>query len=288
MLAAEPVQPSERRTALRVALLIWATCAFSAALLLYASARWWLPVQASAQAPEVDGVFKETLMAVSIPFIIVYTLLGWGVWRYAHRGQDSAGTTGPWSGEGRVRKVITLAVVFTFLVDAALVFLGGRVWIRLHAAPPPDALTVAVVAEQFGWRYHYPGPDGVLGRTVPALISNRNPLGLDPNDPASRDDIVTRELHLPVGQPVRLLIRSKDVLHSFFLPNMRFKQDAVPGRIIERWVTPTQAGRFTVACAELCGTGHYVMASAVVVEPPEQFRQWLRAQVPTWQLASAR
>lgn len=284
MLATDRIPPSQRGTARWVALLLWATFGFSAALLLYAASRWWLPAQASAQAPEVDRVFKETLLAVAIPFTVVYGLLGWGAWRFAHAGPGGR----PWNGEGRVRTVITLAVLFTFAVDAALVFLGGRVWVRLHAAPPPDALTVAVVAEQFGWRYHYPGPDGVLGRTAPELVSNRNPLGLDPDDPAAQDDVVTRELHLPVSHPVRLLIRSKDVLHSFFVPNMRFKQDAVPGRTIERWVTPTQVGRFTVACAELCGTGHFVMASSVVVEAQEEFNRWMQAQLPLRQVAAAR
>lgn len=288
MLATEPVQPSQRRAALWVALLIWATFGLSVVLLVYAAGRWWLPVPVSSQALEVDGIFKETLVAVAIPFTMVFALLGWGVWRFAHPGAPSGAGARPWGGEGRVRTVIALAVIFTFLVDAVLVVLGARVWVRLHAAPPPDALTVAVVGEQFGWRYHYPGPDGVLGRTVPELISNRNPLGLDPGDPASQDDVVTRELRLPVGRPVRLLIRSKDVLHSFFLPNMRFKQDAVPGRTIERWITPTQTGRFSIACAELCGTGHFVMASSLVVEPEEQFNQWLQAQTARRQLAASR
>ena len=103
-------------------------------------------------------------------------------------------------------------------------------------------------------------------------------MGLDPADPSSVDDLVTRELHLAVNRPVRVRIRSKDVLHSFFIPAFRVKQDAVPGMTVEIWFTPTSEGTYEIACAELCGIGHYIMRGKVVVESAEAVLTWLAQQ----------
>lgn len=253
---------------------IWAALAFAVATMLYALGRWWLPPVASQQGEGIDGLFRAILTVVTLVFVGVQGLLGLALWRFRDRGQ---GRAAHWHDNPRLELTWTAA---TALILAGFTIFGGTLWVRVHGAPPPGALTVEVTGEQFGWVYRYPGPDGVFGRTNPRLISGRNPLGLDTSDPAAADDRVTRELRLPVNQPVLLRIRAKDVIHSFFIPAMRFKQDAVPGRVIERWITPTRTGRFTVACAELCGVGHYVMASAVVVETPEAFQRWLQAGTP--------
>jgi cytochrome c oxidase subunit 2 len=129
------------------------------------------------------------------------------------------------------------------VIMAALIISGARLWAKIYSPPPADRFIVEVTGEQFKWAFRYPGKDGQFGRTNPKLISDENKLGVDPKDPASQDDIVINpgegELHLPVGQPVEVLIRSKDVLHSFFLPHMRVKQDAVPGMTTRFWFTPT-------------------------------------------------
>ncbi len=144
---------------------------------------------------------------------------------------------------------------------ATLIAMGGVVWERVHGPPPLDAAVVDVRAEQFAWLFRYPGPDGRFGGIRPELMTRDNPMGLDPADPVSANDIVTRELHLVVNRPVRLRIRSKDVIHSFFVPHFRLKQDAVPGMTTEISFTPTGraslkrparscAGSATTLCGE--------------------------------------
>src|SRR5207247_1982597 len=126
--------------------------------------------------------------------------------------------------------------------------------------------------------FQYAGADGQLGRSDTKLITSTNYIGLDRADPVAKDDVVSvGVMHVPIGKPVRVVLRSKDVIHSFFLPNFRMKQDAVPGMGIEVWFTPTVAGPYEVACAELCGIAHYRMKAALVVEPSQEaFDQWLQ------------
>lgn len=244
-----------------------------------ATARWWLPPAASAEAAGIDGLFRILFVITSIVFVAVQLALVLAAWRFAGRGRAEH-----WHDNPRLETAWT---VLTAVILGSLTVAGGSLWVRLHSPPPEDALVVNVWAEQFGWRYQYPGPDGKFGRTRPALVSARNPIGLDSQDPAAADDVVTQELHLAAGQPVLLRLHAKDVIHSFFVPELRFKQDAVPGRVVERHLTPTTPGTFTVACAELCGVGHFVMRSTVVVEASrEALESWLRAQAPGLQLAS--
>ena len=136
---------------------------------------------------------------------------------------------------------------------------------------------VEVMGEQFAWNFRYAGPDGVFGKTDPTLITSTNPFGLDKTDPAAKDDILSiNQLHLPEGKPIRLRIRSHDVIHSFFLPYQRIKQDAVPGMQIELWFVPNRAGQYEIACSQLCGLGHYRMQAHLTVESQEEFEKWLR------------
>ena len=146
--------------------------------------------------------------------------------------------------------------------------------------PPADkSLVVRVVAEQFAWNIHYPGPDGVFGKTDPKLVSASNPVGLDRNDPAAKDDITTiNQLHIPVGKPVIAHLFSKDVIHCFSLPVMRIKQDAIPGMETPVWFEATKAGKFEIACAQLCGLGHYRMRGFFIIESPEEFQSWITEQ----------
>ena len=136
-----------------------------------------------------------------------------------------------------------------------------------------------VTTEQFAWNVRYPGKDGTFGRTEPRLIGWNNPLGLNKKDPAGRDDVVLlNDLRLPVNRPARIRLRSKDVIHSFFLPNLRVKQDAVPGMTIDIWFVPTEVGTFEIACTQLCGFGHYQMRGLLQVMPPDEFEKWLKEE----------
>ena len=143
-----------------------------------------------------------------------------------------------------------------------------------------NALEVRVVAEQFAWNIHYPGADKNFGKTKPQLMGPSNPLGLDPEDPAGKDDVVAiNQLHIPVNKPILVHLTSKDVIHSFSLPVMRVKQDAVPGHEVGVWFEGAKTGKFEIACAQLCGLGHYRMRGFFFIETAEQFDTWFQGLV---------
>lgn len=240
---------------------------------LLARSRWWLPPSASTQAVDIDRLFYTTLAVTGLAFILVHILLAVFVWQ-GGRTQRAA----------HFPEHRTLELTYTLAPAAILVTLismGAVVWARVHTPAPANALLVEVRAEQFGWLFRYPGPDGRLGRVEPTLINPRtNPLGVDPEDLAGRDDIVTRELHLVGDRAVHVRLRAKDVIHSFFVPSFRVKQDAVPGMTVDVVFTPTRPRDYEIACAELCGVGHYIMRGKIKVESQAAFDAWLGAQAP--------
>jgi cytochrome c oxidase subunit 2 len=163
--------------------------------------------------------------------------------------------------------------VITAIVFIGLGVMGQRVWaqLRLHDAPA-GSYSVEVVAQQFQWNFHYSGNDNVLGRTDPSLIDDSalNFIGIDESDPSAKDDAVTSSLVIPVNRPVELKLRSKDVIHSFWVPPLRFKQDLVPGMEIKVHFTANKVGKYELACAELCGQLHFKMKSYMLVLPEDQ------------------
>jgi cytochrome c oxidase subunit 2 len=175
-----------------------------------------------------------------------------------------------------------------------LVGLSMPLWAdRVERLPAPaDSTRVRIVAQQFAWNIHYPGPDGVFGRTDPKLVDEQaNPLGLDRSDPAAKDDVTTiNQLYLPVDRPALIQLTSKDVIHSFALQEMRIKQDVIPGTTIQVWFVPkvtTEEMRqrtgnpnfgYEISCAQLCGLGHYRMRGYVTIETPEGFQRWMGEQ----------
>lgn len=166
----------------------------------------------------------------------------------------------------------------------AVLLLGFSVpiWGSVKNDLPTDAdnpVKLRVLAEQFNWNFHYPGPDGKYGRIAPEFISEAsNPIGLDPDDEAGNDDIVSGSLHLPVDRPVICEISSKDVIHSFSIPVMRIKQDAIPGMRIPVWFEARKTGKYQVACAQLCGNNHYKMLAPLVIESQDAFAAWVAEQ----------
>jgi cytochrome c oxidase subunit 2 len=182
------------------------------------------------------------------------------------------------------------------IVEAVLLFgFAIPIWAsRVDTVPPPSqAMMVEVTGEQFAWNIHYAGPDGKFGRTdVKLLDLQSNPLGLDREDPAAKDDVTTvNQLYLPVNKPVVVRLRSKDVIHSFGVPEFRVKQDAIPGLTIPIWFVPnittadmrTKMGnpefQYEIACAQLCGLGHARMRGFVTVQTAEEFQKWLDEQI---------
>jgi len=162
-----------------------------------------------------------------------------------------------------------------------------------HLPSESEALVVEVTGEQFAWNVHYPGPDGKFGRTdIKLLDMQSNPLAIDRDDPAAKDDVTTlNQLYLPVNKPIIVRLRSKDVIHSFGVPEFRVKQDAVPGLTIPIWFTPnvttaemrTRTGnsefQYEIACAQLCGLGHAKMRGFVTVVSADEFQKWMDDKV---------
>ena len=250
-----------------LAVIIWIITLLSVALFL--SGKWWLPEAISDHAPALDRQFMITIIVVGISFTAAQIALGWAVWKYRDTGK--AADRAVYShGSNRLEVLWT---VITAVIFIALGVMGQSVWasLRLHDAPP-GSYTVEVVAQQFQWNFHYAGADGKFGRTDPSLIDDGslNFIGLDPADAASGDDAVTAALAIPVNRPVELRLRSKDVIHNFWVPQLRFKQDLVPGMEIKIHFTANKVGKYELACAELCGQLHFKMKSFMLVLPEDE------------------
>ena len=237
-----------------------------------------LPVVASSHGHEID------LQIYLVHFLMFALFIGWGIyffvalWKFRrkkHPKADYVGTTSHFS---------TIVEVGVVLFEAILLLgLSVPFWAKQINAMPnrKDVVEVRVVAEQFAWNVHYPGPDGRFGSSSPKYVDKQsNPLGLDPNDPNGKDDFTTiNQLHLPVGKPAIIHLTSRDVIHSFFLPVMRVKQDVVPGMSIPTWFTPTKTGHWEIACAQLCGLGHYRMKGFLTIQSEKDFKAWSDSQV---------
>jgi cytochrome c oxidase subunit 2 len=244
-----------------------------ASLYLFIAQPYWFPTLASEHGAQIDSLFGAVLVVTGIAFVLVQGALGFFVARYGGGGPERAAY---WHDNPKVEAIL---LIVTAVILTVLVFMGQRVWASIYFADQPqNATVIEITGEQFLWNFHYPGADGQFGRTDPKLITSTNNIGLDRTDPAAKDDIVSvNVMHVPLGKPVRVRLRSKDVIHSFFLPNFRMKQDAVPGMGIEVWFTPTRPGQYEVACAELCGLGHYRMKAALTVDESEaKYNEWLK------------
>jgi cytochrome c oxidase subunit II len=242
-----------------------------ASVWMFVSGRWWFPQAISEHGPRVDSQFKITIIVVGLAFASAQIGLGWVVWKYRATADKQRATYS--HGNNRLEVVWTLVTAVIFI---SLAVMGQSVWASLHLhSAPPGSYQVRVVAQQFSWNFHYPGKDNVFGRTDPKLIddSSLNYVGLDDTDPNAKDDSVVPTLAIPVNRPVELILMSKDVTHSFWVPQLRFKQDLVPGMAIHVHFTATIIGKYELACAELCGMNHYKMKSYMLVLPENEFNE---------------
>lgn len=241
---------------------------------------WGLPIAASTYAEQIDFGIRLIHYAMFAIFIL------WGIFftylliKYRRRpGVPAEREESHNAFKGLIPDFIVM------ICEVALIaFYAIPVWsrIKITMPKPEDANQVDIIAEQFAWNVHYPGPDGKFGRRSVDLIHFSNPIGLDHSDPAAADDVVlANELHLPVGQPTLIRLTSKDVIHSFFIPEFRIKQDVVPGMTIPMWVEPTKTGHFEISCSQLCGFAHSLMRGDVYVDTPEDYKKWLAAQAQT-------
>jgi len=229
----------------------------------------WLPPLKSDRIA-IDHALAITLAVTGLVFIVTNLMLAWFGYAY----QDGPGAKAAyWHDSPRLEMTWTLV---TAGILAIFLFNALSLWAKVTAPPPADAVLIEVTGQQFAWNVRYPGKDGVLGKTDHLQASQDNPIGLVKDDPASKDDLLLlNQIYLPKDKPVRVQVRSMDVIHSFFLPNFRVKQDAVPGMTITIWFTPkelTDPAKVTeIACAEHCGLGHYRMRGFVHVVSAADF-----------------
>lgn len=235
---------------------------------------WWFPTPISTLAPAIDRQFTLTFIVCGFLFALAQLTLGFFAWRYRDRRRNAQVTFS--RGCRGIEIAWAVAVALLFL---GLGWRGYHIWaLAPFQGPAPGALRVEVWGEQFAWYFRYPGPDGRFGPIHPGRMDDSmgNYLGLDrQRDLTSRDDIVTTTLAIPVNRPVELILRSKDVVHSFFVRELRLKQDLVPGMKIPIHFKANRTGRYVIVCSELCGLGHYKMHADLKVMTAQDFQAWL-------------
>jgi cytochrome c oxidase subunit 2 len=241
----------------------------------------WRSTPIASNWHEMDDTLAITFIVTAIFFVGVNLLVAYMVYRFRHRAGRRAGY------QPENARLERWLIVATSLAIIGLLAPGLFVYAK-YVKAPDEALQLEVLGQQWQWRYRFPGASGKLGRSDTGLVSGTNPFGLDPRDPIARDNVLinNNEVHLPLGRPVKVILRSHDVLHDFYVPQFRARMNMVPGMITSFWFTPTRAGRYEVLCAQLCGVGHFNMRGIVVVEEAAQFQAWL-AQQPTFALAMA-
>jgi len=232
---------------------------------------WWTPI--ASNWAYIDHTIIITFWITGVVFVAVVLFTAYCVYRFRHR----PGNTAHYEPESK-RLEMWLTVV-TGVGVAAMLAPGLYVW-HQFVTVPADATEIEVVGRQWSWAYRLPGKDGRLGTSDTRNVSPDNPLGVNANDPNGKDDVVIDgdDLHLPIGKPVKVLLRSIDVLHDFYVPEFRSKMDMIPGLVTYFWFTPTRTGTFDVLCAELCGVGHPAMRGKVVVEEEGKYQAWLEKQ----------
>jgi len=216
---------------------------------------WWLPEDVGTYGHTIDQMFHLIYWITAFTFVAVAVALVAFLVMYRHReGRRATYTHGN----------TTLEIIWTIVPALILVMLGimsRGTWAEIKENMPPGDVTVRVTARQFAWKFRYPGPDGKFD---------------------TEDDVeIPDELHIPVNKIVRLQMFSEDVIHSFFLPNLRFKQDVVPGRMIPGWFKAVKEGQYEIPCAELCGFGHSGMKGRLFVHSDSAYQDWIKERWPS-------
>ena len=242
-----------------------------------------LPV-ASKHGVETDTFFWITMAVIGVVFVITQILLFWYSYKYQHQ-DDRKAFYYPHN-----NKLEVIWTMIPAIVMALLVFQGWKTWTKITSAAPADAEVIEIVGKQFNWMVRYPGKDGQLGVAKHTLINAVNEFGMDFNDKNSLDDFTPMEIHVPKGRPVLFKIRARDVLHSVYVPHFRLKMDAVPGMATKFWFEATKTTlemqeetgnpnfKYELACAEMCGRGHFAMRMLIIVDEEEDYQRWLANQ----------
>ena len=259
--------------------LILVLVAVGSVLFHFLSPWWWTPI--ASNWGYIDDTLIITFWITGAVFTAVVLFTSYCVFRFRHQKGRRA------EYEPENKKLEWWLTIVTGVGVAAMLAPGLFVW-HQFVTVPEGASEFEVVGRQWQWSYRLPGKDGRLGTTDVRNVSSDNPLGLNPNDPNGQDDVVIEgdDLHLPLGKPVKVLLRSIDVLHDFYVPEFRAKMDMVPGVVTYYWFTPTRTGTFEILCAELCGVGHPQMRGKVIVEEDGDYQAWLQKQQTFAQLSA--
>jgi cytochrome c oxidase subunit 2 len=230
---------------------------------------------------EMDDTISITFWITGFVFVAINLFMAYAVIRYRQRKGGQAAY------EPENKKLEWWLTGLTTVGIAAMLAPGLFVWAKFVDVPE-DAAVVEAVGQQWHWSYRFPGKDGKLGTVDARHVSDKNPFGMNPDDPNGQDDVLVAspELHLPIDKPVKMLLRSIDVLHNFAVPQFRAKMDLVPGMVTYIWLTPTRTGKFDLLCNELCGIGHFVMRGKIIAEEESAFQAWLSSH-PTFAQTSA-
>jgi len=226
----------------------------------------------------IDHQMKDTMIEAGVAFLASQILLAWFIWSFGnHTTKDKLGY---FPGGAKAMVIAGFLLVGTEVL--ALGVFGTKAWASVYFQPPAaDALPIQVQAGQFAFYFRYPGPDGKFGPLHADLINegNQNYFGLDTtNDADSKDDIVAAEMAIPVNKEIHLLMHSKDLGHSFFVPELRVQQDFVPGLDLSLHFTATKVGKYEIVCTQLCGLGHYNMKAYLEVMSQSDYDSWLKQQ----------
>jgi cytochrome c oxidase subunit II len=251
--------------------LIFVAVALGSVLFHLLSPWWWTPIASNWRY--IDDTITVTFWITGAVFVAVVLFMAYCVFRFRHvEGRQAIY-------EPENKKLELWLSVVTGIGVAAMLAPGLFVWNQFITVPK-EATDIEIVGQQWQWSFRLPGKDGRLGTSDTRHVSAENPLGLSPSDPNAQDDVVIQgaDLHLPIGKPVKALLRSIDVLHNFYVPEFRAKMDMVPGQVSYFWLIPTRTGTFEVLCAELCGVGHPQMRGIVVIDKEGDYQAWLQEQ----------
>jgi len=253
--------------------------ALGSVLFHFLSPWWWTPI--ASNWSYIDNTLIITFWITGVVFTAVVLFTAYCVFRFRHRKGIRVAY------EPENKKLEWWLTIVTGVGVAAMLAPGLFVW-NQFVTVPADATEFEVVGQQWQWSFRLPGKDGRLGTSDIRNVSSDNPLGLNPNDPNNNDDVVIvgDDLHLLVGKPVKVLLRSIDVLHDFYVPQFRAKMDMVPGMVTYFWFVPTRTGTFEALCFELCGIGHPNMRGKVVVDTESDYQAWLQKQKTFAQLSA--
>jgi cytochrome c oxidase subunit 2 len=235
---------------------------------------WWFPPPISQHGQAYDAQFSATLWVTGVIFFLAQIALGYVIIKF----RDKGGTAKYSHGNNALEALWTSATALLFI---GLVLAGTRIWAAVHFdEAPADALRIEVMGKQFAWSFRYAGPDGKFGRTDLKQINDQggNSFGIDEKDPAGKDDITSASIKVPAGKPILLILKSRDVIHNFFVRELRLKQDIVPGMEIPFHFQADQIGVYEVPCSELCGLGHHQMRTTLEVMSEANFEKWKQEQ----------